>query len=956
MLDLVTGPFHPALEREFVARLRAAKRDPLAPLVVVAPSRRLSARLKELALEALPSGVANVHFHNLYSFARELYGGKKGWKLVEDDLFHEKLAARLIVEHLPETPLRRALETHGGARAILGALKDLREGAVDPLAALELLKEEGLDASFANLAKLHLLYQAALQDRKVHSRSDVVRMAAENAGRLAGARIFYYGFYELVQAQIDLFRAVVPWCDVTLFYPLAGGDPDYAFAQNFFESIVAGSASKRADLAERANPPAPRIASVSGARDEAWSCAKWILEMRERGIPLREIGVVARTLEPYVEHVESLFRDHGIPFSSSASVPVERDPACVAAKLLLGLADSDFRRDEVMDLVTSPLFRREAGDDPVLWGLATRLMGIGHGVREWERRLFAIGEGEFVHREGPRGRERKFVLPAPQVARLSKTVRALIAAAKAPAEGTWSQRAKWARALFAQYQSVDLDDVLGALAALDEVLPPPTAAEFRQTFRQRLARASRPVGREGVAGVRVLDAMAARGLPFRALWVLGMNERVFPRYILEDAFLSDGVRARITHRLGSRMPAKLEGYDEEKLLFRLLRDSASEALVFSYQRSDDRGRLQVPSVFLGGVTGTALPRRPGEKLKAVPGGVLTPREAVVTSQLESGKGLEAAEALGLPTDVMAPALAFLERLENEPEADVLDGRTGPLPEHWERMQTYGLSPTALETYATCGFLYFADKVLGLEELAEPESEDGATALETGSLYHEILEQALQSVDLEEATRRAFDGLETRRSIRYPVLWEAERIRMRKVLDRFLEYDLGTRDGWLPFRFEEEVGGDIAGVKFHGYIDRIDVRGNALRVIDYKKSRAKYRTGIESMVFKKYTHFQPPVYLLLAAEKVRTMGRTIDLGASTSGYFFLEDEEKREDWMEGFELRLKQWLAKVEGRLAELRGGDFVLREGDHCRYCEMRTVCRKNHMATRVRAREWARP
>src|SRR6185436_12024140 len=114
MIEVVTGPFHPGLEAEFVRRLKAAKQDPLAPVVVVAPSRRLSARLKELALEAFPRGVAGLHFHNLYSFARELYGDVKGVRLVEDDLFHEKLVIDLIRRDFSKsTYLSRAGQSRG---------------------------------------------------------------------------------------------------------------------------------------------------------------------------------------------------------------------------------------------------------------------------------------------------------------------------------------------------------------------------------------------------------------------------------------------------------------------------------------------------------------------------------------------------------------------------------------------------------------------------------------------------------------------------------------------------------------------------------------------------------------------------------------------------------------------------------------------------------------------------
>ena len=46
-MDLITGPFRPALESAFRETFSALRRaDPLSPLAVVAPSKRLSDRLK----------------------------------------------------------------------------------------------------------------------------------------------------------------------------------------------------------------------------------------------------------------------------------------------------------------------------------------------------------------------------------------------------------------------------------------------------------------------------------------------------------------------------------------------------------------------------------------------------------------------------------------------------------------------------------------------------------------------------------------------------------------------------------------------------------------------------------------------------------------------------------------------------------------------------------------------
>ena len=73
-MDLVTGPFRPALEDAFAQTLaRLRREDPVVPLAVVAPSKRLADHLKKVALRALPDGFVGVRFFNLFSFARTLY-------------------------------------------------------------------------------------------------------------------------------------------------------------------------------------------------------------------------------------------------------------------------------------------------------------------------------------------------------------------------------------------------------------------------------------------------------------------------------------------------------------------------------------------------------------------------------------------------------------------------------------------------------------------------------------------------------------------------------------------------------------------------------------------------------------------------------------------------------------------------------------------------------------------
>ena len=96
----------------------------------------------------------------------------------------------------------------------------------------------------------------------------------------------------------------------------------------------------------------------------------------------------------------------------------------------------------------------------------------------------------------------------------------------------------------------------------------------------------------------VLNATAARGYRFRALFILGMNEGVFPRTIREDAFLRDRDREVLERDLGYKVSQKLAAFDEEKLLFTLLVGAAQRAaLLFVSKLGRKRqgaGAIMVP--------------------------------------------------------------------------------------------------------------------------------------------------------------------------------------------------------------------------------------------------------------------------------------------------------------------------------------------------------------------------
>jgi ATP-dependent helicase/nuclease subunit B len=952
-MDLVTGPFRPALESAFRETFSALRRDdPLAPLAVIAPSKRLADRLKDLALEALPEGFAGVRFFNLFSFARTIYeeSAAAGHRLVLDRLLPDRLLRAILKRHFAaERYLHRAMPSPG---SLLGVLHELKAGGVNPDRALVAVAEDELgweDArKLSELFSLYKRYEDELRRRKIHERSDVVRLAGEHAASSAvlGSfrHVLYYGFYDLDQNQIDLLVEVRRRVPCTVFFPYLEA-PGYTFAKPFLEEILVPMAKSVRRLPTP--PPPARVSQVStsGAHDEVWAAAKEILRFLDRGIAPGDIGVVARTLDPYLDAVDTLFREHRIPYTSSATRPLSHAPAVKAARLLFTLGDFD--RAHVLDLLRSPCLKDRRGDRS-LWDPASRLMGIGVGAAEWRKRLGAAAGKDWAHEKGGRAGSKPFVLPREEVDLFWESVRALLEAPATP-ETSWKAYSEWAVDRYRRFLEPDprIVAALESLATLEGfALEDPLDA-----LLDVLSGLSEPVG--GSSGVRVLDAMGARGSGFKGLIVLGMNERTFPRFILQDAFLSDTVRSRIDARLGSRIPRRRDGYDEERLLFTLLESSAEET-VFIYQRSDERGRLQISSPFLPKPEGDSdkIQRRPSLRLAQAEFEILTPREAA----LRTGQGEALSRALGRDVQLLVNATQFLDVIERRGRPTRYDGLVDTR-DYWPALAGFGISPTALERLAECPFKFFAQGMLSLEELEEPEGESTITPIEVGNLYHEILEHFHKEGDFEKRLAEGFARFESTRSIRYPVLWEVERESIGRVLRAVVDAD--DCSTYKPRHHEMELKADLpidAGgrktVTFRGYADRVDLAENgAFRVVDYKRSGKKYSLKMETGVFEKGKYLQPPLYFLLAQKA---------LGAPAEGskfsYYFLEDVLEKETWEK--ELRSDMWQRRAEfeahlrGYLERIAAGRFLIRPGGHCDFCDFRSVCRKSHRPTWVRAEE----
>ncbi|HEX8962579.1 MAG TPA: PD-(D/E)XK nuclease family protein [Rhodocyclaceae bacterium] len=371
----------------------------------------------------------------------------------------------------------------------------------------------------------------------------------------------------------------------------------------------------------------------------------------------------------------------------------------------------------------------------------------------------------------------------------ARTLREVLEAARWPGERTLTSHEFQARCAF--------DEVLDSLGQLDGVLARIGAGEAVS----RLARLCRErvfqPETEGDRPIQVMGPLEAAGMRFDALWVMGMNDDVWPAAADPNPLLP----AELQRRAGTPgASAEVEAAFARAIHQRLLR-SAPEVR-FSWARGEG-DRVRRPSPLIAGL--------PEEQVSA-------PAAAMV----EALCGMSALEQVD---DNRAPPLAAGERI--------------------------GGGTHLLKAQAVCPAWAYYRYRLGARALGAPA--EGLDALARGSLLHAVLQafwegrssaqldamsaQALAAA-LEEAVGRALDAFNAARDEPLsPRLAALERERLLALVGSWMEIEAARPVPFEVAACEQTHEIDIEGLPLRLTVDRIDrLADGRCVVIDYKTSR------------------------------------------------------------------------------------------------------------------------
>jgi ATP-dependent helicase/DNAse subunit B len=538
------------------------------------------------------------------------------------------------------------------------------------------------------------------------------------------------------------------------------------------------------------------------------------------------------------------------------------------------------------------------------------------------------------------------------------------ATAMGPLFGALEELAREAR-MIAPNRVVSLDE----FAALTE------AAFAERTIENRNR------SEQGVVALSVIDA---RGLDFDLVFVVGLNDGGFPLYHRDDPLIPDDLKLALNRplatalrrRFGANAPNALgrllrTRYDhnaEDWFLFFLALSMPEREVVLSYSAADENGNPLLRSPFTEEVLKLLGEHAYEDVVRRVGAGIPEPDDCFAADEFlnfaAQNRLLDHAAANSIAEPERLVSIARRIEIERHREsyltlptredrtesissveklalASLYDGRVAAdarlhrlllqkadgTPRPWSAGQ--------LSEFASCGFKYFAGRILSLREEDEPDYEQ--SPLESGDAVHEILREIVaRGVDFSDrrvahaaagevlAKQYAWRHREARDPAFFDVQWRS----VQQMVEEAIEYETRQRDRSserppeLKPEFElrfaiGESGAKLASeqlkVALEGRVDRLELyrAGHSgpirkIKVVDYKTSRNLSGFADKLKNELGVTDFQIPVYALGAVtsfESELAPDATIE-----ASYLVLKSREK-----ETPSIRLEQDLIELDPR-------------------------------------------
>lgn len=463
-------------------------------------------------------------------------------------------------------------------------------------------------------------------------------------------------------------------------------------------------------------------------------------------------------------------------------------------------------------------------------------------------------------------------------------------------------------------------EVLGAIGHLDVLLGKVTLSEIVQRLAQHCHERIFQPRSLGNPSLQVLGLLEVAGRPLDAMWVMGMNDHIWPPPPRPNPLLPAALqRATGTPNADSAVQAEFALAIYQRLL------QSAPRIIFSWAEKDADRLLRISPLIadLPAIVGLSQAKTLAEQ--CLPAGGFKPQKL---------------------DDHIAPPVTAGEHVR---------GGTG-----------------LLKAQAICPAWAFYQYRLGARKLESPA--DGLDMLERGSLVHAVLERFWTGRDssilrpdkaderqaaIDEAVKHAIAELNANFDQPLPSrLMALEHRRLQRLMEAWLQFEASRQAPFAVDGCEREIIQNIEGLEVRLLIDRIDALDDGrLVVIDYKTGAIPdYRNWVEPRM----TEPQLPIYAALALSgetvaaicfaSVKRVEQSFSGIAAEAdllpGVKHLEDKKLREifapEVLPDWQALLQYWHQNIRAIAAEIKAGEAAVRfaEEEELKYCEVLPILR----------------
>lgn len=283
-----------------------------------------------------------------------------------------------------------------------------------------------------------------------------------------------------------------------------------------------------------------------------------------------------------------------------------------------------------------------------------------------------------------------------------------------------------------------------------------------------------------------------------------------------------------------------------------------------------------------------------------------------------------------------------------------------------KLDDYKLSASKLNVLKACPKRFLFESILGYknDELEQSDLEPN----EKGTIMHSCFEyivgewdknpnkQDLAKISIDKAFDDFFEEVKKHKRERKPNIYtDLYKNKLLKGIDnddepsvvaKFLRYyedyrnenKINETKTEFEFFLDKDLNpSDENNYYIKGFIDRLDMGGDFINIVDYKSSK-KDKEDIKRMEqIQNYEDFQLGLYLLYASKAFKdkkTYKASLLTFNTKNLYTEFASLEYDKEYLDGLEKQIK--------KLDELiQKGEFKAKENDNCKYCPIRNICDK---------------